>query len=71
MEAPPRLKPSVGWRRWRMRPVLSLPDVDGWDEGGDGPPLSVAMNANINTWAIFAACRASKKKEQRRRPRQR
>ena len=54
-----------------MRPVLSLPDVDGWDEGGDGPPLSVAMNANINTWAMFAACRASKEKEQRRRPRQR
>ena len=54
-----------------MRPVLSLPDVDGWDEGGDGPPLSVAVNLHINTRAMIAACHASKEKERRRRPRQR
>ena len=46
--------------------------MDGWDEGGGGPPLSVAVSAHSNTRVMFAACRASKKeKKQRRRPRKR
>ena len=55
-----------------IRPVLSLPGVDGWDEGGGGRrPLSVAVSAHSNTGVMFAACRASKEKEGRMCSRQR